>query len=138
MDHPPLTLKQLRALQKKMPFNASLGLHVAKVHKDGVTVEIPLRDDLRNNSGVLHGGVSATIADAAVGIAITRHFGGQRKCTTVELKINYFRPIAHGKVVARSKLLRIGVHLVVGSVDLTDAEGNSTGVAVVTYMLLPR
>lgn len=138
MDHPPLTLSQLRAMQKKMPFNSTLGLKVAKVHKDGVTVEIPLRDELRNTAGVLHGGVTATIADAAVGIAITRHFGGQRKSTTVELKINYFRPIAQGKVVARSKLLRIGVHLVVGSVELWDAEGNSAGAALVTYMLLPR
>ncbi len=131
-----LTLAGTRALTARMAFNQSLGLRVAKVHADGVTIEIPMRDDLRNLMGVLHGGVSATIADAAVGIAVTRHFGGARLATTVELKINYFRPVEKGKVVARSRLLRVGQHLVVGSVELTDEEGNSTGFATATYMLL--
>ncbi len=131
-----LNLTSLRKLVTRMPFNQSLGLRVVRVHPDGVTIEIPLRDDLRNNAGVLHGGVSATIADAAVGIAIVRHFGGNRRATTVELKINYFRPVADGKVVARSKLLRVGNHLVVGSVELRDAHGHSTGFATVTYMLI--
>lgn len=132
-----LSLASLRKLVRRMPFNEALGVHIARVHSDGVTIEIPLREDLRNNAGVLHGGVSATIADAAVGIAIARHFGGNRRATTVELKINYFRPIADGKVVARSKLLRVGNHLVVGSVDLRDGHGHSAGFATVTYMLLP-
>jgi uncharacterized protein (TIGR00369 family) len=131
-----LTLAETRALTTRMPFNQSLGLRVAQVHADGVTIEIPMREDMRNLAGVLHGGVSATIADAAVGIAVVRHFGGQRATATVEMKINYFKPIEAGKVVARSRLLRVGQHLVVGSVDLTDADGNSTGFAVVTYMLL--
>src|SRR5437899_1020807 len=117
MSQPKLTLQQLRARTSRMPFNSSLGLRIVKLHQDGVTVEIPMRDDLRNGAGILHGGVTATIADVAVGMAIAHHFGGSRETTTVELKINYFRPILRGKVVARSKLLRIGQHLVVGSVD---------------------
>jgi len=117
-----------------MPFNASVGIHIARVHSDGVTIEIPMRDDLRNGFGVLHGGVTATIADVAVGMAIARHFGGAQQATTVEMKINYFRPIGDGKVVAQSKLLRVGQHLIVASVDIRDAKGNSAGFAVVTYM----
>ncbi|MBL8231020.1 MAG: PaaI family thioesterase [Bryobacterales bacterium] len=136
MEHTPLTLSQLRAMTGKMPFNHSLGLRIAKVHRDGVTLEIPFRSDLKNLVGGLHGGVSATIADAAVGIAILRHFGGKRRCTTVELKINYFRPITHGKIVARSKLLRVGANLVVGSVDLRDGDGKLAGAALATYMLI--
>jgi len=138
MEHAPLTLSQLRAMTSRMPFNHSLGVRIAKVHRDGVTLEIPMRNDLKNLAGTLHGGVSATIADAAVGLAIFRHFGGKRKFTTVELKINYFRPIAHGKIVARSKLLRVGGHLVVGSVDLRDADGNLSGAALATFMLIPE
>ncbi|MCC6364136.1 MAG: PaaI family thioesterase [Bryobacterales bacterium] len=135
--HPPkLTLRQLRALLHKMPFNRSVGIHITKVHKDGVTIEIPMRDDLLNGAGVLHGGVTATIADVAVGMAIMHHFGGTRQATTVELKINYFRPISAGRVAARSRLLRIGSHLVIGSVDIRDEGKNSVGFAIVTYMLL--
>lgn len=131
-----LSLTALRDLSGRMPFNKSLGLRIAKTHSDGVTIEIPIRDDLRNLAGLLHGGVSATIADAAVGIAILHHFGGRRSSTTVDLKINYFRPIRDGKVVARSKLLRIGNHLVIGTVELKDGSRNLAGFATVTYMLL--
>jgi acyl-CoA thioesterase len=136
MEPAPLTLSQLRALTAQMPFNRGLGLRIVKVHRDGVTLEIPFRNDLKNLAGGLHGGVSAAIADAAVGLAIVRHFGGKRRCTTVELKINYFRPITHGKIVARSRLLRVGANLIVGSVDLRDADGKPAGAALVTYMLI--
>ncbi len=95
-----------------------------------------MRDDLKNSAGVMHGGVAATVADAAVGIALANHFGGLRPFTTTDLKINYLRPIAHGKIVARSHLVRIGKTLCVGRVDLSDGHDKLAAVAIVTYMLL--
>jgi uncharacterized protein (TIGR00369 family) len=133
----PLTLPQLNDVVKRMPFNRLLGIRATRRHSDGVTIECVLRDDLRNLAGVLHGGVTATLADAAVGIAISNHFHGTRKATTVELKVNYFLPIEDGKVRARSHLIRIGSTLVVGRVDVFDARKRLAGVALVTYMLLP-
>ena len=95
-----------------------------------------MRDELKNIAGMLHGGVAATLADAAVGIALAHHFDGRRPCTTTDLKINYLRPISHGKVVARSHLVRIGKKLCVGRVDLLDAQSKLAAVAIVTYLLL--
>ncbi len=119
-----------------MPFNALLGIRLTKLHHDGLTIECTLRPDLLNSAGVLHGGVTATLADAAVGIALNRHFGGKRPITTVELKINYFRAVGAGKVFARAHLLRTGSTLCVGRVDMVDSERNPIGTALVTYMLL--
>ena len=119
-----------------MPFNKLIGLRVARLHADGVTLECGMRDELKNIAGVMHGGVAATLADAAVGIALARHFGGRRPCTTTDLKINYLRPIAHGKIVARSHLVRVGQNLCVGRVDISDAQRKLAAVAIVTYMLL--
>jgi len=132
------TLTQLRAFVLQMPFNQALGIHVARRHRDGVTLEIPLRPDLMNKAGVLHGGVTATLADAAVGIAIGDHFSGTRTVTTVELKVNYFLPVAGAKVVARSRLLRIGKTIVVGQVEIFDDRRRRAGAALVTYMFLPH
>jgi len=131
-----LTLFQLQALIRTMPFNQSLGIRVVRKHRDGVTIECAVRDDLRNSAGVLHGGVTATLADAAVGIAIAAHFRGARHATTVEMKINYFLPIKSGKVRARAHMLRIGSSLSVGRVDLFDQEKRLAGAALVTYKLL--
>ena len=131
-----LTSQQLRNFLLKVPFAAVLGIRLARVHRDGTTIECPIRHDLTNSVGVAHGGVVATLADAAVGAAINRHFGGGRPFTTVEMKINYFLPVAEGRIFARSRLVRIGSTLCVGSVDLTNSQGRQVGTALVTYMLL--
>ncbi len=112
-------------------------MHVTRLHRDGVTVECAVRPDLLNSASVLHGGVAASLADAAVGIALNRHFGGRRPVTTVELKINYYRPVSSGKLYARAYLVRIGSSICVGRVELTDSDRNAVGSALVTYMLLP-
>ncbi|MDQ2944665.1 MAG: PaaI family thioesterase [Acidobacteriota bacterium] len=131
-----MTLKEVRNLVDKMPFNQLLGIRVARLHKDGVTIQCTLREELRNSAGVLHGGVTATMADAAVGIALSRHFRGSRLATTVELKISYLRPISHGRIAARAHLLKIGGRLCVGRVDLFDDGGKLAASALVTYLLL--
>src|SRR5262245_36234237 len=98
------------------PFNDHVGIVVKRLHRDGVTIECDLTDALRNSHGVMHGGVTATLVDTAVGVAIIHHFQGKRSATTVELKLNYFLPLTQGKVTARSKLLRVGTSLAIGSV----------------------
>jgi len=119
-----------------MPFNKLVGIRVLHTHADGVTIGCTLRDDLKNLAGVMHGGVLATLADAAAGIALIRHFDGRRSATTTDLKINYLRPISEGKLLARAYLLRIGKHLCVSRVDLTDDKKRLAAVALVTYMIL--
>ncbi len=119
-----------------MAFNKLLGMRLVKTHKDGVTIEIEVRPDMMNGAGVLHGGVTATMADAAAGIGTNWYIGGSRGITTVELKINYFRPVSKGHVRARSHILRAGKTLIVSRVDLTDSEKKLIGSALVTYILL--
>ena len=132
-----LNIRETRHILNRIPFNKMLGIKVSRVHRDGITLECPLRPDLLNSVGVLHGGVSAALADAAVGVAIHRHFGGRRPIATVDLKINYFRPVATGSVFVRSRLLRVGSTLCTGRVDIADDGARAIGTALVTYMLLP-
>jgi uncharacterized protein (TIGR00369 family) len=131
-----VNIEDLRSVAENMPFNKLIGIRVVRTHADGVTIACTMREELKNVAGMMHGGVAATLADAAVGIALAHHFDGRRPCTTTELKVNYLRPIAHGKLTARSRLVRIGKTLCVGRVDLTDAQRKLAAVAIVTYMLL--
>jgi acyl-CoA thioesterase len=131
-----LAVPGLQQITGNIPFNHLVGIRVVRRHRDGVTLECAVRDELRNWAGVLHGGVTATIADVAVGVAITNHFHEKRRATTTELKVNYFLPIRDGKIIARSHLIRIGKTRVVGRVDLFDSEKRLAGAALVSYMLL--
>jgi acyl-CoA thioesterase len=114
-------------------FNKYLGIRLVKSHSDGITIECRLRKELLNFAGVLHGGVTATMVDVAVGQALKKQ---GRNCTTVELKISYLRPITGRKVTARSHLLRIGKTLCTARVDVFDDRKKHAAVAIVTYMLL--
>jgi acyl-CoA thioesterase len=122
--------------ESNITFNHLLGIIVTERHEDGVTIECPVRPELMNGVGVLHGGVTATVADAAMGIGLMHVLGKGRPITTVEMKINYLLPVAEGKVVARSYVLRVGKTLSTGRVDLFDGEGTPVAVALLTYMLL--
>ena len=77
MKHPKLTAQQIRDFLPSVPFAMLLGIKLTSVHRDGVTIECALRPELTNSAAVAHGGVAATLADAAVGVALNRHFGGK-------------------------------------------------------------
>jgi len=120
-----------------MAFENNLALRVVRKHADGVTIHFPIRTEFLNGNGVLHGGIIAAIADEAAWNALVQAHNGHREMTTTELKVNYMRPIAGKKVVARVYVLRAGKTLSVTRVDMFDAERRLSAIALVTYMLLP-
>jgi uncharacterized protein (TIGR00369 family) len=113
-----------------------LGIRIAEIHDDGITVEMEVTPELYNFYGVLHGGASASLVDAAMGIAITHHYPGN-KTATVELKINYMRPVSNGKVLARARFIKTGRTLIVGEVIAVRDDGAEVARALMTYILLP-
>jgi uncharacterized protein (TIGR00369 family) len=133
-----MTFETLKQFLEEIPFNAHLGLRLVRLHKDGVTIACQLRPELMNGSGVVHGGVTATVADVAVGMALARHLGRPRAAATVEMKINYLRPVVHGKVTARSHLVKVGTRLCCGRVEIFDGEKRPVAEALITYMILDR
>ncbi len=120
-----------------MSFENTLNLRVARKHADGVTVHFELLPHYLNSHGVLHGGVTASLADEAAWHAIENYLGyGKRKSTTTELKVNYLRPIGGKKVIARAYLVRAGQTLCVSRIDIFDEKKALAAIATVTYMLL--
>jgi uncharacterized protein (TIGR00369 family) len=131
-----MTFEKLKQFLAGIQFNQLVGLRLVRLHKDGVSIECTLRPELMNGAGVLHGGVTATLADVSVGMALARHLGRPRAGTTVEMKVNYLRPVAHGKITARSRLLKVGSRLCCGRVEIVDAEKRPVAAALVTFMIL--
>jgi uncharacterized protein (TIGR00369 family) len=131
-----MTFSKLKEFLQEIPFNALVGLKLLRLHKDGVTIECAMRPELLNGNGVMHGGVTATLADVAVGMALARHLGRPRAAATVEMKINYLRPVAHGKITARAHLVKVGARLCCGRVEIFDREKRPVAAALITYMIL--
>ncbi|MCC6389854.1 MAG: PaaI family thioesterase [Bryobacterales bacterium] len=120
-----------------MNFTVFLNLKAIEQSSDGVTVECPLQSFHFNPDGSLHGGMIASIADEAVWFAIEHVTGSKFRSTTIELKVNYLRPVANSAVVhARAKVVKAGKTLCVGTVELCDERGTLCAISTVTYMLL--
>lgn len=118
-----------------MPFQKFLGIRFIKKLEDGALVELRLRDEHLNKDGVIHGGVTAALADSALGMAIAGHRDGARM-TTVEMKVNFLRPAKSGTLRARAKFVKNGRRLVVGTVDIHDSDNRQVATALLTYMML--
>tara|TARA_Y100000588_G_C14254356_1_gene924784 strand:+ start:1543 stop:1914 length:372 start_codon:yes stop_codon:yes gene_type:complete len=119
-----------------MGFIETLGIDIIENHADGVSIECLVRKEFFNFRGVVHGGLTASVADSAMGIAVSRHYGPDTPVTTVEMKINYLRPVAAGKLVARSRIVRDGKRICVGQVDVRDGDDNLVAIALTTFAVL--
>jgi hypothetical protein len=53
-----------------LPFAKLIGMRLVDLKLDEATISIEMRDDLRQPSGVLHGGVTATLIDTAMAFAV--------------------------------------------------------------------
>jgi uncharacterized protein (TIGR00369 family) len=86
--------------------------------------------------GTLHGGILCDIADAAMGMAFASTLAPEESFTTVELKINFFRPVWTAQLRAEGMVVRRG--RTVGYVECTicDEENRLVAKAASTCMVL--
>ena len=61
-----------------------------------------------NTHGVVHGGVLFTLADTAMGAALFGALQPGQICATIDIKINYFKPVFGGRVVCDSVVINQG------------------------------
>jgi uncharacterized protein (TIGR00369 family) len=102
-------------LQKAMRGEASLapiadliGFTLASVERGAAVLELQASDHHANPMGTLHGGVLCDVADAAMGIAFASTLEDDESFTTLELKINYLRPVWKDKLRAKAKVVSRG------------------------------
>src|SRR5215204_1528841 len=91
-----------------LPFAKLLGMELVDIRPNEAVVEIEMRDDLRQPSGVLHGGVTATIIDTAMALAVRTRIGATDPTATIDLTVHYVRPHTAGPIICTGKVVRAG------------------------------
>jgi uncharacterized protein (TIGR00369 family) len=86
--------------------------------------------------GTLHGGILCDIADAAMGIAFASTLEPEESFTTVELKINFFRPVWDSQLKAEGIVVRRGGMIGYVECTITDEENRLVAKAASTCMAL--
>jgi uncharacterized protein (TIGR00369 family) len=89
-----------------------------------------------NPMGTLHGGILCDIADAAMGIAFASTLGPAESFTTVELKINFFRPVWNSLLKAEANVIRRGSKIGYVECEITDEQNRLVAKSASTCMVL--
>ena len=118
------------------PVAELIGFKVISVEPGTAVVELEATEAHRNPMGTLHGGILCDIADAAMGIAYASNLKEEESFTTLELKINFLKPIWNARLRATGRVVKQG--RVVGMVecDVTDDKGTLVARASSTCMTL--
>lgn len=89
-----------------------------------------------NPMGTLHGGILCDVADAAMGTAYAATLGEGETFTTLELKINFLKPVWRGKLTAEGRVVKKGQTVGLTACDVVDADGNLVAHATSTCLTL--
>ncbi len=95
------------------PIANTIGFEVISVGEGNAVFRLDVkREKHANPMGTVHGGVLVDIADAAMGMSCASLLQMGESFTTVELTINYFRPVVNGLIEARAKVVNASKTLV--------------------------
>jgi uncharacterized protein (TIGR00369 family) len=119
-----------------VPYAKFLGLELGEMKPGEASLHLEVRDELRQNQGVVHGGAVASLIDTASAFAVVTQLEPDERVTTTDLTIHYLRPVTSGRLTATARTVRAGRRLFVLSVEVMDNQQRLIATAVTTYIKL--
>jgi uncharacterized protein (TIGR00369 family) len=113
-----------------------IGFDLVSVNPGEAVIEFQATEAHANPMGTLHGGVLCDIADAAMGIAYSSNLEDGESFTTLELKINFLKPIWKARLKAVGRVVKQGRTVGLVQCDITDEKENLVARATSTCMTL--
>ncbi len=124
------------AALESLPFARLMGMRLVDIRPNEAEIAIEMRDDLRQPSGVLHGGVTATIIDTAMAFAVRTHLADTEFSATIDLTVHYLRPHTSGTFTCTAKVVRAGKRIFTVSADVENEDGKLIATGLSTYTRL--
>jgi uncharacterized protein (TIGR00369 family) len=100
-----------------------LQARLVRVEPGLVEIEMDYRDDLTQQHGFLHAGVTTSLADSACGYAALTQMRPESDVLSVEFKVNLLRPASGQRFRAIGKVVRAGKTLVVTQGEVLALDG---------------
>jgi uncharacterized protein (TIGR00369 family) len=125
-----------RAKGNDVPVARLIGFEAKEIADGRATVTLAAGPQHANPMGTLHGGILCDIADAAMGMAFASTLAPEESFTTVELKINFFRPVWEARLKAEGQVVRRGRSLGYVECEITDERGQLIAKAASTCLVL--
>lgn len=113
-----------------------LGLTLERAEVGDVEVSLEIAPHHRNLMGTLHGGLIATLADTATGVAMGSSLEPGTTWTTTSLNVTFLAPGREGRVRAHAKVVKRGRRFGYAEADVLDDEERLLARATATFALM--
>lgn len=124
-------------MQYPTPISQTLGMNIDDIGLGTATVSINTKKELHSNQqGTTHGGLISELADASIGTAHSTFIEEGQSFTSIELKINFYRPVFDDVLTAKAKPLQKGKNVSHYICEITNKEDKMVAVATSTVMTL--
>lgn len=128
------TTEQLRI----SPVHDRLQMSVVRSEPGVAVLSMPLTDDIRGfYEGTIHGGMLATLADAACGVCLADTYNlGPQLTVTTDMHVRYYRQPKGGPLIAEAKMVHQGKRLLSAECTVVDASDRVLVRSTATFMLV--
>ncbi len=123
MDEHEALITSLRDRLQDSEFYRWAGVEVIDASPGVVEVVFEANSQHLNLQGLVHGGILATLADTAMGLAVRTVLEPGRRHVTVQLGIEFLSPGRPGRITARGRSVKIGTQLGFAEADVMNADG---------------
>ena len=117
---------------------ATLGARISEAEPGRVVLELETGPQHRHGGGLVQGGIITQIADAAMGMSLGTLQEDGMWNTTIELKINFLRPVISGRIRAVGRVVEMKQTLFFSEADVLDEQGRLVAKASSTCMPVPE
>jgi uncharacterized protein (TIGR00369 family) len=138
-------LDYLRAIERgdipPPPIAKLLGFRLKRVDLGEAVFELEPGEHHYNPIGMVHGGVASTVLDSAMGCAVHSTLPAGTGYSTIELKINFIRPLSSktGKVLCEARVIHTGGRIATAEGKLVDKDSKLYAHATTTCIIFdPR
>ena len=129
--------KLMRGELPASPIGELMNFRLVEVSEGKAVMELEPSERFYNGVGIMHGGVAATLLDSALGCAVNATMPAGRIFTTLEMKVNYVRPLRRetGTVRCEASIIHVGGRTATAEGRIVDAEGKLYAHGTATFML---
>jgi uncharacterized protein (TIGR00369 family) len=117
--------RRVRQSFSRQGFMKHLGARLTELKPGAAELRAALREELTQQHGYFHGGVSGSLADVACGYAAYTLMPEDSSVLTVEYKINLLAPAAGEELIARARVVRSGKTLKICTADVFARKGEA-------------
>lgn len=118
------------------PVARLIGFALTAVGEGRATIAFEAGPQHTNPKGTVHGGILCDIADAAMALAFGTTLGESETFTTLELKINFLKPVWQARLTAEGRVVKRGRTIGLTECDIADENGSLVARASSTCMTL--